>query len=130
MTKACAKVFLIVFGNLLIFAVPLTVLFFPGLHTFPVLFMLAAFAAHVVGSVLSCRRFKCRFGVTPGRYVLCGALPAFAVNLAFAVFAIIFLCSAEGMGDSVYIPFVISIFCGGYSVCYLIFLTAAASKYE
>lgn len=94
MTKACAKTFLIVFGNLLIFAVPLAVLFFPGLHTFSVLFMLAVFAAHVVGSVFSCRRFKCRFGVTPGRYVMCGALPAFALNLAFAVFAIIFLCSA------------------------------------
>lgn len=131
MNKTSAKTLLIVFGNLLIFVVPFAMTLFPGLFSAAFWFILVFFAAHVVGSVLSCRRFKCRFGISPGKYIVYGAMPAFVLNVIFAVFALIFLyAGAESFGDLSYIPFVFSVFCGGYSTIYLIFLAASVSLFD
>ncbi len=131
MTKASAKVLLIVFGNFLMYVVPLAVGLIPGLFSIALPFILVFLAAHVTGSVFSCRRFKCKFGISPGKYVMYGTMPAFVLNVISLMIWFVFMAAAVKIfGDLAYAFFSLSLVCAGYSVFYLIILTVVVSRFE
>ncbi len=125
MTRTWAKVLLIVFGNLLTVSIGMAFIPLIGLGI-PMLFWAVAAAVltvHVVGSVLSCRRFKRRFGISPNKYILCGSVPV-PVIAVLMVMCMGVMYSA--FGDIVYEVMFISLFPGIYSLIYSTVFAAAA----
>lgn len=127
MTKASAKVFLIVFGNLLIFV--LGVGFFLIWQAMGWAFGLVGLIlgiAHTAVSVVSCRRFKRRFEIMPRDYVMYGAAPAFLIGLLLilAGFAAVLVMGGTGV-----VPLLIFIaaFPTVYSILYMTILSVAAA---
>ncbi len=105
MSGTAAKVLLIIFGNLLMYIVP--------------------------AAAFSCRRFKRRFEMSPGKYVMYGAMPAAALSVISVTAWFVLLSPAVGkLGDLAYVFLVFSIFSAVYSVLYLIILTVVVSRYE
>ncbi len=131
MSGTAAKVLLCVFGNLLMYFVPAAAVLMPGFLSVAWLFVLIYFTAHIMGSVVSCRRFKRKFEMSPGKYVMYGAMPAAALSVISATAWFVLLSPAvEKLGDLAYVFLVFSIFSAAYSVLYLIILTAVVSRYE
>lgn len=131
MSKTAAEVLLIVFGNLLTVLIGAALIPLIGHGFMTLIFAAVILAAHVTGSAFSCRRFKCRFEISPGKYVLCGAMPAAALDVILVMAWIVFQQPAvEQFGESASFLLGYSIFCAGYSVLYLIILTVIVSRYE
>lgn len=132
MTKTSAKVFLSVFGNLLILAVGSVYWFVPfSQFEARAAVSLVVCAAHIVFSAASLRRFKCRFGVSPGEYVLCGVLPAFALALLAFIGSVIYMNAEMPLrGDIVAVPLVLTMFPAAYSLFYLVVMTIVGAVYR
>lgn len=144
MNKTSAKVFLIVFGNLLIPIIGVGT-FFLGWAVVPVLGSPLLFpvigavilAGHIVGSAFAQKRFWEKYGLSEGRFVLYGTLPgaAFVILGAAAIF-ILMGCGFKGFFfppvDMVYggVEFCIAICAAAYAVPYLIILTGVMQSRE
>lgn len=127
MTKARAKIFLIVFGNLLIFVLGIGIfLIWQAAGWSFGLVGLILGIAHTAASVVSCRRFKRRFEIMPRDYVMYGAAPAFLIGLLLisAGFA-----AALVMGGTGVVPafIVIAAFPTVYSILHMTVLSVAAA---
>lgn len=127
MTKARAKIFLIVFGNLLIFVLGIGIfLIWQAAGWSFGLVGLILGIAHTAASMVSCRRFKRRFEIMPRDYVMYGAAPAFLIGLLLisAGFA-----AALVMGGTGVVPLFIFIaaFPTVYSILYMTILSVAAA---
>lgn len=127
MNKTSAKVFLIVFGNLLIFVLGVGIFLIRQAADWSLgLVGLILGIAHTAVSVVSCRRFKRRFEIMPRDYVMYGAAPAFLIGLLLisAGFAAVIV-----MGGASVVPAFIFIaaFPTVYSILYMTVLSVAAA---
>lgn len=112
---------LVIVGNLLVFVCALPMLIF-RLSVLAALIEIVVLAVHAAVSVLSCRRLKQRYGITPGRFILYSAVPAFVLDiiLSFSSLAIF-----EGV-----LPLAVTYVFGGYSLVYTAILAVAVIENE
>lgn len=120
--KGTAAVLLAVFGNLLVIAAGAAQITLIALMPAPVVVLVL----HIIAAKFSCRRFRRKYGMSAGRYILYGALPAALLNIvAFAAAAIL-----TEAGFTLPLPTIdmlppelpLSIFAAGYSTVYIIIL--------
>ena len=112
---------LIFIGNPLVFVCALPMLIFhPSL--FAALIEIAVLAVHTAGSVRSCRRLKQRYGISPGRFILYSAVPAFVLDIV--------LVFASHVLFSDILPLIITYVFGGYSLVYTAILAVAVIENE
>lgn len=127
MTKARAKIFLIVFGNLLIFVLGVGIfLIWQATGWSFGLVGLIPGIAHTAVSVAGCRRFKRRFEIMPRDYVMYGAAPAFLIGLFLILvgFVAVLVMGGTGVAPSF---IVIAAFPTVYSILYMTILSIAAA---
>lgn len=126
MNKTAAIILLAVFGNLLIFTVGIVqILLLPLAMSIPMI--VAIFVFHIIAARFSSRRFRRKYGISAGRYILYGALPAVLINIA--AFAVITVLMGSGFDkfplwsiDFVPIEWVLAFFSAGYSIVYIIII--------
>lgn len=125
MTKATAKIFLIIFGNLLIFILGGGIFLIWQATGWS--FMLVGSIlgiAHTVVSTVSCRRFRDKFEIMPKDYVLYSAAPAFVIG---ALLILVCLAAIPVIGDMTGVVLFIGAFPTVYSIIYLTVLSVAAA---
>lgn len=112
---------LVIIGNPLVFVCALPMLIFRS-SILAAVIEIVVLAVHAAVSVLSCRRLKQRYGISPGKFILYSAVPAFVINifLSFASLSIF-----EGV-----LPLVVTYIFGGYALVYTAILAAAVIEKE
>ncbi len=123
MTENRPKVYLIIFGNLLILAVGGGLLGLFLLHLSELLLPsgLVLGIVHIAVSVKSLRLFKNKYGMTAGRYIALGVMPALALSaLMFIAGIIIMYVRMPVDGDASAVPLLFAMFPAGYSLFYFI----------
>ncbi|MCM1165133.1 MAG: hypothetical protein NC299_05770 [Lachnospiraceae bacterium] len=126
MTRKQALILLAVFGNMLIIAIGAAqITLMSAMWGLPVI--IAVLALHIIAAKFSCRRFWRKHGISAGRYILYGALPAVLLNIA--VLAAVYILTAAGfkgfllpLTDMVPSELLLSTFAAGYSSVYIIIL--------
>lgn len=129
MTKTSAKIILIIFGNLLVFIFGGGIFLFYAATGWSIGLVSSILGViHIVLSMASCRRFKRRFDISPGNYVLYSAAPAFLICVVFTLIGLI--AAVTGMPVIGNIAAVLSAYAAFpvvYSVCYMSALSIAAA---
>ena len=124
MGKDNAIAMLIAFGNMLIIAIGVAQIMLLSIMWFlPA--VIAILVLHIIATKFSCRRFWRRYGISAGRYILYGALPAALINIA--ALAVVFVLTEAGSTtlllpsiDMVPLEFPLLFFAAGYSTVYII----------
>lgn len=126
MNKDTAIVLLAAFGNLLIVAIGVAQIklmsFIVGIPIIDAILVL-----HIIAAKFSCLRFWRKYGISAGRYILYGALPAVVLELAaFAVVSVLMVAGFRGfllpLIDMIPLELPLLIFALGYSVVYIIIM--------
>lgn len=124
MNKTVATIFLAVFGNMLIMAIGIAQIMLMSL-TMGIPMIVAILVFHIIAARFSCRRFRRKYGISAGRYILYGALPSVLINIA--ALAVITVLMGSGFDkfplwsiDFVPIEWVLAFFSAGYSTVYII----------
>ncbi len=124
MGKDNAIAMLIAFGNMLIIAVGTAQIMLLSIMWFlPA--VIAILALHIIATKFSCRRFWRRYGISAGRYILYGALPAALINIV--ALAVVFVLTEAG-STTILLPSIdmvppelpLLFFAAGYSTVYII----------
>lgn len=124
MGKDNAIAMLIAFGNMLIIAIGAAQIMLMSIIWFlPVI--IAVLVLHIIATKFSCRRFWRRYGISAGRYILYGALPAALINIA--ALAVVFVLTEAGSTtlllpsiDMIPLELPLLFFAVGYSTVYII----------
>lgn len=134
MKKPLAIILLVVFGNFLASALGTVLLFLMSITPIPPLvwgiLSIAVFALHIVCSVFSQIRFKRRYGISEGRYILYGALPSVCLCILSVFASTIWLSNPEYYSDVAVGVFGLSLLSGAYSALYCIILAVILEKRE
>lgn len=109
---------LVIIGNLLVFVCALPMLIF----RWGAFIEIVVLAVHAAASVLSCRHLKQRYGLSPGRFILYSAVPAFVLDIV--------LVFASRVLFSDILPLIITYVFGGYSLVYTAILAVAVIENE
>lgn len=125
MNKDTAIVLLAAFGNMLIVAIGAAQIMLMSIWFLPV--KIVILVLHIIAAKFSCRRFWRRYGISAGRYILYGALPAALLNIA--ALAVVFVLTGAGFTslllpsiDMIPLEFPLLFFAAGYSTVYIIIL--------
>lgn len=126
MGKDTAIVLLAAFGNMLIIAIGVAQIMLMTIMWFlPAI--IAVLVLHIIAAKFSCRRFWRRYGISAGRYILYGALPAVQLNIA--ALEVVFVLTGAGFTslllpsiDMIPLEFPLLFFAAGYSTVYIIIL--------
>lgn len=131
MKKSTAIVLLVVLGNLItsLIGVALILLFIPLRHMFLVAFAGVGFlAGHTALSVRMYKRFKQRYGVLAGWYVVYAAVPAAALNILGHI--AIYICMSAEYSYRSLIGCIHTLVTAIYSAVYLIVLAGRLAEQE
>lgn len=109
---------LVFIGNSLVFVCALPML----LLRWGAVIEIVVLAVHAAASVLSCRRLKQKYGISPKCFILYSAVPAFVLD--------ILLVFASRVLFSDILPLVITYVFGGYSLVYTAILAVAVIENE
>lgn len=125
MNKDTAIVLLAAFGNMLIIAIGAAQIMLMSMWLLPV--KIVILVLHIIAAKFSCRRFWRRYGISAGRYILYGALPAALLNIA--ALAVVFVLTGASFTslllpsiDMIPLEFPLLFFAAGYSTVYIIIL--------
>lgn len=119
-----AIVLLAAFGNMLIIAIGIAqIMLMSTMWFLPAI--IAVLVLHIIATKFSCRRLWRKYGISAGRYILYGALPAELINIVTPVVTYVLTqVGFEGfllpLIDMIPLEFPLSIFAAGYSTVYII----------
>ncbi|MBD5383547.1 MAG: hypothetical protein HDR72_00930 [Ruminococcaceae bacterium] len=124
MGKDNAIALLIAFGNMLIIAIGVAqIMLMSTMWFMPAI--IAVLVLHVIATKFSCRCFWSKYGISAGRYILYGALPAALIN--FVALAVVFVLTGAGFTtlllpsiDMIPLECPLLFFATGYSTVYII----------
>lgn len=112
---------LAIIGNLLVFVCALPMLIF-RLSILAAVIEIVVLAVHAAVSVLSYRHLTKKYGISPGKFILYSAVPAFVID--------IFLSSASLSIFEGVLPLVVTYIFGGYALVYTAILAVAVIEKE
>lgn len=131
MKKSYAIILLAVFGNLItsLIGAALILLSIPLRYGFLVAFAGVGFlAGHTALSVRMYKRFKQRYGVSAGWYVVYAALPAAALNILGHIAIYIYIRMSDECSDRSLIGWIYTLVTAIYSAVYLIVLAGRLAE--
>lgn len=129
MTKALAKIFLIVFGNLMVFIFGCGIFWMCAATGWSIGLAGSILGViHIVLSMVSCRRFKRKFEIKPKDYVLYSAAPAFLISVVLTLIGLLAVITEMPVIYNIAaVLAVYAVFPAVYSICYLSALSVAAA---